>query len=57
MGNAIPEVSNNDKFTDRQKDIFRRLSRGRRFYITRVNAIGPDGTTRVLPQALEVIVR
>ena len=57
MGNAIPEVSNSDKFTERQKEIFRRLSRGRRFYITRVNAVGPDGTTRVLPQALEVIVR
>ena len=57
MGNAIPEVARGDKFTDRQKEIFRKLSRGRRFYITRVNAIGPDGITRVLPQALEVIVR
>ena len=57
MGNAIPEVATGDKFTARQKEIFRKLSRGRRFYITRVNAVGPDGTTRVLPQALEVIVR
>ena len=57
MGNAIPEVAKGDRFTDRQRDIFRRLGRGKRFYITRVNAVGPDGTTRVLPQALEVIVK
>ena len=57
MGNAIPEVSNGDKFSERQKEIFRKLTRGRRFYINRVNAVGPDGTTRVLPQSLEVIVR
>lgn len=57
MGNAIPEVAKGDRFTDRQRDIFRRLGRGKRFYITRVNAVGPDGTTRILPQALEVIVK
>lgn len=57
MGNAIPEVSKGDRFTDRQKEMFRRLRAGKRFYISRVNATGPDGTTRVLPQALEVIVR
>lgn len=56
MGNAIPEVSNSDKFTSRQKSIFNRLTRGRRFYISRIQAVGPDGTTRSLPQSLEVIV-
>jgi len=56
MGNAIPEVSNSDKFTSRQKSIFSRLTRGRRFYISRIQAVGPDGTTRSLPQSLEVIV-
>lgn len=56
MGNAIAEVSNSSQFTDRQKSMFRQLSRGKRFYITRVKASGPDGTTRTLPQALEVIV-
>ncbi|MBQ8098930.1 MAG: gliding motility protein GldM [Bacteroidaceae bacterium] len=56
MGNAIPEVSTSDKFTERQKSIFSRLSRGKRFYISRVQATGPDGTTRTLPQSLEVIV-
>ena len=56
MGNAITEVSQSDKFTARQKSIFNRLSRGKRFYISRVQAAGPDGSTRTLPQALEVIV-
>ena len=56
MGNAVPEVSNTANFTDRQRELFRRLSRGRRFYISRVRAIGPDGIERHLPQSLEVIV-
>lgn len=57
MGNAIPEKSNGDKFSERQRNMFRRLTPGRRFYINRVKAIGPDGIERNLPQALEVIVR
>lgn len=55
MGNAMPEVSNGDKFSQRQKDSFRRLSRGKRFYISRVKAVGPDGITRDLAP-IEVIV-
>lgn len=55
MGNAIPEVSQGDKFSQRQKDSFRRLSRGKRFYISRVKAVGPDGITRDLAP-IEVIV-
>jgi gliding motility-associated protein GldM len=55
MGNAIPEVSQGDQFSQRQKDSFRRLSRGKRFYISRVKAIGPDGITRDLAP-IEVIV-
>lgn len=57
MGNAVPEVSNSAQFTERQKEIFRRLNRGRRFNISRVRAVGPDGTERTLPYALEVIVK
>ena len=55
MGNAIPEVSNGSQFSQRQKDSFRRLSRGKRFYISRVKAVGPDGITRDLAP-IEVIV-
>ena len=56
MGNAMPEISNSDRFTDQQKSMFQQMRRGRRFYISRVKAVGPDGSTRTLPQSLEVIV-
>lgn len=55
MGNAIPEVAEGTNFSQRQKDYIRRLSRGKRFYITRVVAKGPDGIERTIP-TIEVIV-
>lgn len=55
MGNALPEVSDGAQFSRRQLDSFRRLSRGKRFYISRIRAVGPDGTERTL-NPLEVIV-
>ena len=55
MGNAIPEVSAGDKFSERQISSFRRLSRGKRFYISRVRAMGPDGIERTIAP-MEVIV-
>lgn len=55
MGNAIPEVSEGTNFSSRQKDYIRRLSKGKRFYITRVVAKGPDGIERTIP-TIEVIV-
>ena len=48
-------LSNGANFSQRQKDSFRRLSRGKRFYISRVKAIGPDGIERDLAP-MEVIV-
>lgn len=57
MGNAVPEVSNGDKFSARQKDLFRRLNRGKIFFIRGVRAIGPDGIERQLPTALEVKIQ
>lgn len=56
MGNALPEVSNGANFSDRQKQAFQRLSRGKRFYISRIRAVGPDGVTRDL-SPMEVIVQ
>lgn len=55
MGNAIPEVSQGSNFSERQKDQIRRLARGKRFYITRVVAKGPDGQERTITP-IEVIV-
>lgn len=56
MGNAIPEVSDGSSFSRRQKDRIKRLGRGKRFYISHVKAIGPDGVERVL-NPVEVIVQ
>jgi hypothetical protein len=44
-------------FSARQKDTFRKLSRNRRFYISRVTVVGPDGMTRTLTNPMEVIVK
>lgn len=55
MGNAIPEVSDGASFSQRQKQSFQRLSRGKRFYISRIKAVGPDGIARDL-SPMEVIV-
>jgi hypothetical protein len=56
MGNAIPLSSKGSSFTQQQKDMFRNLGRGKRFYISHVKAIGPDNVQRQLPTALEVII-
>ena len=56
MGNAIPEVSNSAEFTQRQKNMFRSLGRGKRFFITQIRAIGPDGVERTLDGAMDVTI-
>lgn len=56
LGNAVPEVSGGPDFTERQKTMMRGLSRGRRFFITKIRAQGPDGVERTLNGAMEVIV-
>ena len=57
MGNAVPMASEGASFSSRQKDTFRKLSRNRRFYISRVTVVGPDGLTRTLQNPVEVIVK
>ena len=56
-GNAVPLAGEGSQFSSRQKETFRKLTRGRRFYISRVVAIGPDGIQRQLNTTLEVIVK
>ena len=56
MGNAMPEMSDGRKFSQRQKNAFKRLGRGKRFYISNVKAIGPDGIERNL-SPLEVTIQ
>lgn len=55
MGNTIPEISNSNKFSDRQIRQIKSLQRGKTFYITDVQAVGPDGVTRTI-SPMEVII-
>ena len=57
MGNAVPMASEGTQFTERQRDAFRKLSRSKRFYISHVTAVGPDGITRRLPTAMEIVIK
>ena len=57
MGNAVPMVSDGAHFSSRQKETFRKLSRNKRFYISSIMAVGPDGIERKLPAAMEVKVK
>lgn len=55
MGNALLEKSEGANFSKRQNDAINRLSRGKRFYISNIKALGPDGVPRDL-SPIEVIV-
>ena len=56
MGNFRPEGSAGANFTENQRNLIRELRRGQRFYISKVQAIGPDGITRTLNGSMEVII-
>lgn len=55
MGEAIPEISAGSAFSERQKNSFKRMQRGKRFFISRIKAKGPDGVTRDI-SPMDVIV-
>lgn len=55
MGNAIPEVSAGASFSERQREAIKRLGRGKRFFISRIRAKGPDGVERTL-SPMEILV-
>lgn len=57
MGNAVPVNSDGAGISAQQKETVRKLSRGKRFYISRLTAIGPDGIERKLNTSMEVIIR
>lgn len=56
MGNAVPEVSQSASITARQRNMIRQLGRGKRFFITKIKAQGPDGVERELKGAMDVVV-
>lgn len=55
MGNDIPEDSQTAAYSDRQRTAISRLQRGKKFFITRVKAVGPDGIERTL-SPIEVVI-
>ena len=57
MGNAVPIASDGASFSKQQKETIKKLSRGKRLYISRLTAIGPDGVERKLNTSMEVIIR
>lgn len=57
MGNAVPYRSEGTKFSERQRAQMRALTRNKRFYITNIQAVGPDGVQRTLSGAMEVIIK
>lgn len=57
MGNAIPIASEGANFSAQQKETVKKLARGKRLYISRLTAIGPDGIERKLNTSMEVIIR
>lgn len=56
MGNSVDEASSGASFTDRQKNIIRQLSRGKRFYIGKIKAVGPDGVERTLNGSMDITI-
>jgi gliding motility-associated protein GldM len=56
FGNAIPEVAEGTKFSERQKNLLRNVTRGKQLYITRVSVKGPDGVERQI-SPIQVIIR
>lgn len=57
MGNAVPKSSAGANFTEDMRNTVRQLRPGSRFYITEVQAVGPDGIERTLTSAMEIIVK
>ena len=55
MGNTNVEVSDGSNFSARQKAQIRELGRGKRFFISRVKAVGPDHIEQTL-SPMEIIV-
>jgi gliding motility-associated protein GldM len=55
LGNALVEVGQGSRFSERQRSLIGNLTRGRQIFITRVVARGPDGVERSI-SPIQVIV-
>lgn len=55
MGNVAPEMSDGPRFSARQQEQIRRMSRGEYFYIVGIRVKGPDGSERdISPMELRI---
>lgn len=57
MGNAVAMTSEGSRFSAKQKEAFQKPARNRRFYISHVSAIGPDGVSRKIKTSMEIIIK
>ena len=57
MGNVIPMASDGAELSKRMRETLSQLASGRRFYISNVRAVGPDGLLRNLKSSMEVVIR
>lgn len=55
MGNALIKPSDGAKFSSEQKAMINKLGKGKKFFISRIRAVGPDGIENVLP-AIDVSI-
>ena len=55
-GMSIPEVSNSDEFTPRQRELIQNLPKGKLFYISNVKALNPAGRPVNIRYSIEIRV-
>jgi gliding motility-associated protein GldM len=55
MGNTLMEVSQGSSFSERQKNQIRNLTRGKRLWISKIRAVGPDKIQQTLAP-MEIII-
>ncbi|GHT23391.1 gliding motility protein GldM [Bacteroidia bacterium] len=56
MGFAIKETSEGAKFSKRQQDLIRSMTRGQTILIRAISTKGPDGVTQTLNAPIEILV-
>lgn len=57
MGNAVPMASQGATLSPQQRDAVKRMTGGRRLYVTRLAAKAPDGSIYNIKTPMEVIVK
>lgn len=53
LGEFVPRASLGADFTDQQKALMRQLTKGKHFFISEIQVVGPDGIKRTLDAAMD----